>query len=83
VFGMLSKCSDCPHLACHSHSCSKSLESRWRACCSSKSVFLDCTKIHTKVHPQTMILDDQEDDQDLMTRIGRILRIRPNRVKVV
>ena len=26
MFGMLSKCSDCLHLACHSHSCSKSLE---------------------------------------------------------
>jgi len=26
VFGMLSKCSDCLHLAYHSHSCSKSLE---------------------------------------------------------
>jgi len=26
VFGMLCKCSDCQHLACHSHSCSKSSE---------------------------------------------------------
>jgi len=61
VFGMLSKCSDCLHLACHSHSCSKSLERVGRvdpASHSNKS-----SQITTTAHLQKMILDDEEGDQ--------------------
>jgi len=60
---MLSKCSDCLHLACHSHSCSKSLERVGRSSKSFQQVVAEGNKIHTKVHLQTMILDDQEGDQ--------------------
>jgi len=62
VFGVLSKGSDCLHLACHSHSCSKSLERVGRSSMSFQQVVLEGTKIHTKAHLQTMILDDQEGD---------------------
>jgi len=63
VFGMLCKCSDCLHLACHSHSCSKSLERVGRSSKSFQQVVLKGTKITTKGHLHKMILDDEEGDQ--------------------
>jgi len=41
MFVILSKCSNCLHLACHSHSCSKSLERVGRASKSFQQVVLD------------------------------------------
>ena len=61
MFGMLFKCSDCLHLACHSHSCSKLSETTYYtidpASRSSKS-----SQISSKAHLHKMILDDQEGD---------------------
>ena len=63
MFGMPSKFSDCLHLACHSHSCSKWLETVGRSNKSFQQVVLEGTKITTQVHLHTMILDDEEGDQ--------------------
>jgi len=59
VFGRLSKFSDCLHLACHSHSCSKSLQRVGRSSESFQQVVLDSYQGHL----QTMILDDHEADE--------------------
>ena len=63
MFGMLSKCSGCLHLACHLHSCSMSLERVGRSSKSSQQVVLEGTKITTHAHLHNMILDDEEGDQ--------------------
>jgi len=63
VFSMLSKCSDCLQRACHSRSCSKSLERVDRSSKSFQQDVLEGTKITTEAHLQTMILDDQEGDE--------------------
>ena len=51
------------HLACHSHSCSKSLERVRRSSKSFQQVVLEGTKTTTRVHLHTMILYDEEGDQ--------------------
>ena len=64
MFGVLSKCCDCLHLAFHSHSCSKSLERVGRSSKSFEQVVLEGTKTSTtQAHLHTMILDDEEGDR--------------------